>query len=76
MAFFHVFAFLHKIMDVIFYRRVTRMKIYTGFGDDGKTALFGGAVVPKSDSRVDLYGTLDELNSVLGFAKRGCVFYF
>jgi len=42
------------------------LKIYTGFGDKGKTALLGGKVVSKSDSRVHLYGTLDELNSFLG----------
>ncbi len=42
------------------------MKIYTGFGDQGKTSLFGGKVVSKNDPRVNLYGTLDELNSFLG----------
>ncbi len=45
------------------------MKIYTGFGDEGKTALLGGKVVPKNDVRVHLYGTLDELNSVLGLLR-------
>lgn len=45
------------------------MKIYTGFGDKGNTALFGGQVVLKSDLRVDLYGTLDELNSIIGLLK-------
>jgi len=45
------------------------MKIYTGFGDEGDTALFGGEVVPKSHLRVELYGTLDELNSVIGLLK-------
>jgi len=42
------------------------MKIYTGFGDKGKTALFGGKVVSKDDKRIETYGTLDELNSILG----------
>lgn len=45
------------------------MKIYTGFGDAGKTSLLGGAVVPKNDARVHLYGTLDELNSVIGLLR-------
>lgn len=42
------------------------MKIYTRTGDDGSTGLFGGARVPKHDVRVDAYGTVDELNSILG----------
>jgi cob(I)alamin adenosyltransferase len=42
------------------------MKIYTKTGDDGSTGLFGGARVPKHDARVNAYGTVDELNSVLG----------
>ena len=42
------------------------MKIYTGTGDDGRTKLFGGKVVDKDDLRVEVYGTIDELNSWLG----------
>jgi len=42
------------------------MKIYTGFGDKGKTALFGGDTVSKDHLRVEIYGDLDELNSWLG----------
>jgi cob(I)alamin adenosyltransferase len=42
------------------------MKIYTGFGDKGKTRLFGGEVVTKDHLRIEVYGTLDELNSILG----------
>ncbi len=42
------------------------MKIYTGFGDKGKTALFGGDTVSKDHLRVQVYGDLDELNSWLG----------
>lgn len=44
------------------------MPIYTRGGDKGKTALFSGKRVFKSDIRVDTYGTIDELNSVLGQA--------
>ena len=44
------------------------MKIYTRTGDAGDTALFGGGRVPKDDPRVDAYGCVDELNSVLGWA--------
>jgi cob(I)alamin adenosyltransferase len=44
------------------------MKIYTRTGDDGGTALFGGGRVPKDHDRVDAYGTVDELNAVLGWA--------
>jgi len=42
------------------------MSIYTRTGDLGATALFGGKRVSKSDPLVDLYGSVDELNSWLG----------
>jgi cob(I)alamin adenosyltransferase len=42
------------------------MKIYTGSGDRGMTSLFSGERVKKSCERVEAYGDLDELNSVLG----------
>jgi cob(I)alamin adenosyltransferase len=42
------------------------MKIYTKKGDKGKTSLFDGTIVPKSNIRVDSYGSIDELNSLLG----------
>ena len=45
------------------------IKIYTKTGDDGTTGLFGGGRVSKSNLRVDAYGTVDELNSVLGVAR-------
>lgn len=44
------------------------MKIYTRGGDGGETGLLGGDRVPKSDPRVDAYGTVDELNASLGLA--------
>ncbi len=45
------------------------MKIYTRTGDDGTTSLFSGGRVLKSHLRVESYGTVDELNSVLGLAR-------
>lgn len=44
------------------------MKIYTRTGDKGKTSLFDGTRVLKSNARVDAYGTIDELNSAIGVA--------
>ncbi|TGM36746.1 cob(I)yrinic acid a,c-diamide adenosyltransferase [Leptospira biflexa] len=44
------------------------MKIYTKFGDGGQTYLASGKKVSKTDRRVDLYGTCDELNSTIGLA--------
>jgi cob(I)alamin adenosyltransferase len=41
-------------------------KIYTKTGDKGNTSLIGGTKVPKSDIRIDTYGTVDELNSWIG----------
>ncbi len=45
------------------------MRIYTKTGDDGFTGLLGSGRVPKDDSRVDVYGTVDELNAALGVAR-------
>lgn len=45
------------------------MKIYTKTGDGGTTGLFGGARVDKDDERVEAYGTVDEVNAVLGTAR-------
>ena len=42
------------------------MKVYTGGGDKGKTSLFSGERVPKYHIRIEAYGDIDELNSVLG----------
>ncbi|GAB4144209.1 MAG: cob(I)yrinic acid a,c-diamide adenosyltransferase [Ignavibacteriales bacterium] len=42
------------------------MKIYTKTGDDGKTSLFRGGRVSKDNDRIEAYGSVDELNSILG----------
>jgi len=47
--------------------RLTR--IYTRTGDKGTTALVGGARVPKESGRLESYGTIDELNSVVGIVR-------
>lgn len=45
------------------------MKIYTKTGDKGETSLYDGTRIRKDSLRVDSYGTIDELNSSLGFAS-------
>lgn len=45
------------------------MKVYTKTGDKGTTALFGGSRVSKADSRIEAYGTVDELNSYIGLLR-------
>lgn len=45
------------------------MRIYTRTGDAGETGLFDGSRVPKDTLRVEAYGTLDELNSLLGVIR-------
>ncbi len=47
--------------------RITR--VYTRTGDRGETALVGGKRVAKDTPRIEAYGTLDELNSVIGIAR-------
>jgi len=44
-------------------------RIYTRTGDKGETGLAGGARVTKDSLRVEAYGNVDELNSVLGLAR-------
>jgi len=48
------------------------MSISTMRGDRGETSLAGGVRVSKASSRVETYGTIDELNSSLGFARSIC----
>ncbi len=45
------------------------MRLYTGIGDRGTTALFDGTTVPKDDPRVAVYGDVDELNATVGVAR-------
>lgn len=49
--------------------RLTR--IYTRAGDAGETSLGDGSRVPKTDLRIEAYGTVDELNSFVGLALAG-----
>jgi cob(I)alamin adenosyltransferase len=44
-------------------------KVYTRTGDKGETALVGGKRVPKDSLRIEAYGTIDELNSIVGLAR-------
>jgi len=48
------------------------MSIATKKGDKGKTSLIGGRRISKGDPRVEAYGALDELGSVMGFARSIC----
>ena len=45
------------------------MKIYTKTGDSGETGVFAGPRVSKDSPRIEAYGTVDELNSMLGLAR-------
>ena len=45
------------------------MKIYTRTGDLGETGLFGGPRLGKDAARIEAYGTVDELNAVLGLVR-------
>ncbi len=47
--------------------RLTR--IYTRTGDKGLTALVGGKRVPKESGRLEAYGTIDELNAIIGIVR-------
>ena len=48
------------------------MSIATKHGDGGQTGLAGGIRISKADLRVESYGTVDELNAFLGFARSLC----
>jgi cob(I)alamin adenosyltransferase len=44
-------------------------RVYTRTGDRGETGLVGGARVPKDSLRIEAYGTMDELNSIVGVVR-------
>lgn len=50
-------------------RKARNMKIYTKTGDEGETGLFAGPRVGKEAERIEAYGQVDELNTVLGMAR-------
>lgn len=45
-----------------------KISVYTREGDQGMTGLVGGTRIKKNDSRIQLYGEVDELNSHIGYA--------
>ena len=47
-------------------------RIYTKRGDTGETSLAGGQRVPKNSARLDVYGTVDEINAFVGLAVVSC----
>ncbi|MDQ6679056.1 MAG: cob(I)yrinic acid a,c-diamide adenosyltransferase [Acidobacteriota bacterium] len=49
--------------------RIAINRVYTRLGDTGETALAGGRRVRKDDPRIECYGTVDELNSLVGLAR-------
>ena len=44
-------------------------RVYTRTGDQGETGLVGGTRVPKDSPRIVAYGTIDELNAVVGLVR-------
>src|SRR5262245_49173812 len=50
--------------------RIAITRVYTRQGDAGQTRLVGGQKVPKNDGRIEAYGTVDELNAVVGVARQ------
>ena len=52
--------------------RIALNRIYTKRGDAGETSLVGGQRVSKAAARIDVYGTIDELNAVVGLGGVSC----
>ena len=48
-------------------------RVYTKAGDKGENSLIGGDRVSKTDPRIECYGTIDELNAVIGLAIEALV---
>src|SRR5216110_3987521 len=44
-------------------------RVYTRLGDRGETGLVGGKRVPKDSPRIVAYGTIDELNAIVGIVR-------
>ena len=44
-------------------------RVYTRTGDRGDTGLVGGQRVPKDSPRIEAYGTMDELNAIVGIVR-------
>lgn len=64
----YLFILFTLSLSIILSKYLT-MKIYTKTGDAGDTSLFSGGRVSKNHIRVEAYGDVDELNSVLGCVK-------
>ncbi len=61
-------------MDEVFNKpRLAINRVYTRRGDGGETSLVGGQRIPKSDLRIEAYGTVDELNAFTGLARESCL---
>lgn len=57
-------------MSEVFHEpRLALNRIYTKTGDKGETGLVGGQRVPKDAQRIEVYGTVDELNSFVGLVR-------
>src|SRR5579872_1629845 len=52
--------------------RLALNRIYTKRGDKGETSLVGGQRVPKDALRIEAYGTVDELNALMGVVSMSC----
>ncbi|WP_437517245.1 cob(I)yrinic acid a,c-diamide adenosyltransferase [Sorangium sp. So ce1099] len=50
--------------------KITISRVYTRQGDGGQTRLVGGQLVTKDDARIETYGTVDELNALVGAARQ------
>src|SRR5579875_2740917 len=62
----------YKITKLVRHREEVPMSIATKHGDGGQTGLAGGTRISKADLRVEAYGSVDELNTALGFARSIC----
>ena len=56
-------------LAIIEIKNTHTMKIYTKGGDTGETSLIGGDRVLKNHTRIEAYGTIDELNAIIGIVR-------